>query len=59
MKKKFDAVSFQSKARSELSRKYVADRDAFLEDLRTKYGRLRKSKGGTKVRQDRLQTGNS
>ena len=30
MKKKFDAVKFQREVREELSKKYFADRDAFL-----------------------------
>lgn len=59
MKKMADAVSFQRKARTELSRKYLENREAFLKDLRTKYGRLRKSKGRTKVQQDPLQTAHS
>jgi len=43
MKKMFDAVSFQRKARTELSQKYLENREAFLKDLKKKYGRLRKS----------------
>jgi hypothetical protein len=44
MKKTFDAVSFQRKARAELSRAYLANREAFLEELKNKYGKLRKSR---------------
>jgi len=43
MKKTFDAVSFQREARAELSRAYLADREAFLDELKKKYGRLSKS----------------
>lgn len=44
MKKKFDAVDFQRKTREELSEKYNADREAFLKDLKKKYGFLKKGK---------------
>jgi hypothetical protein len=40
MKKKFDAVKFQRKVREELSRKYNANREAFLHELKEKYGDL-------------------
>lgn len=38
MKKKFDAVQFQRKAREQLSKKYREDREAFLRELKEKYG---------------------
>jgi len=38
MKKKFDAVKFQRKVREELSKKYNVDREAFLRELKEKYG---------------------
>jgi len=41
-----DAVKFQRKIREELSEKYNSDRDAFLCELREKYGNLRKQKVG-------------
>ena len=44
MKKKFDAVKFQRKVREEMSRKYSADRKAFLRELREKYSHLQKQK---------------
>jgi len=44
MRKKFDAVKFQRKVREELSKRYSADRDAFLRELRGKYGYLQKQK---------------
>lgn len=44
MKKKFDAVKFQRKMREELGKKYNSDRDAFLCELKEKYGNLRKQK---------------
>ncbi len=44
MKKKFDAVKFQRKMREELSERYNSDRDAFLRELKEKYGKLRKQK---------------
>lgn len=40
MKKKLDAVKFQRKVREELSRKYNANREAFLHELKEKYGDL-------------------
>jgi len=40
--KKFDAVKFQRKVREELSEKYNANREAFLRELKEKYGNLRK-----------------
>lgn len=45
MKKKFDAVMFQRKVREELSKKYVENRETFLNGLKEKYGNLQKQKG--------------
>jgi len=45
VKKKFDAVMFQRKVREELSEKYVENREAFLNELKEKYGNLQKQKG--------------
>ncbi|MBI5968845.1 MAG: hypothetical protein HY882_13455 [Deltaproteobacteria bacterium] len=45
MKKTFDAVKFQRKARAELSKQYVENREVFLKELTEKYGKLKKSKG--------------
>ena len=45
MKKKFDAVRFQRKVREELSKKYSSNREAFLRELKEKYGHLQKTKG--------------
>jgi hypothetical protein len=42
MKKKFDAVKFQRKVREEISKKYSTNRDAFLRELKEKYGYLKK-----------------
>ena len=36
MKKKFDAVAFQRKARQRLSREFMKDRKVFLQKLREK-----------------------
>ena len=44
MKKKFDAVEFQRKAREELSKEYLADPEAFVRKLREKYGHPPKQK---------------
>jgi len=44
MKKKFDAVKFQRKIREELSNRYETDRNAFLKELKEKYGSLKKGK---------------
>ena len=44
MKKSFDAVKYQRKVREELSEKYASNREAFLKELRDKYGHLRKGK---------------
>ena len=45
-----DAVKFQRKIREELSKNYNSDRDAFLCELREKYGNLRKQKVGKPTR---------
>jgi len=45
MKKKFDAVDFQRRVREDLSKKYTSNREAFLRELKEKYGNLRKQKG--------------
>ena len=50
MKKKFDAVKFQRKVREELSKKYSTNRDAFLHELKEKYGHLRKQKIDTHIK---------
>ncbi len=43
MKKTFDAVNFQRKVRAELSKQYLENREAFLTELKEKYGKLKKS----------------
>jgi len=40
MNKKFDAVEFQRKVRGELSEEYLANREAFLRELKEKYGNI-------------------
>lgn len=50
MKKKFDAVKFQRKVREELSKKYSTDRDAFLRELKEKYGNLKTEKIAMRIR---------
>ena len=47
MKKKFDAVEFQRKARKELGEKYLSDREVFLRELEEKYGDLQRKKVNT------------
>ncbi len=42
MKKKFDAVRYQRKVREELGKKYLSDRKSFLQELKEKYGHLKK-----------------
>jgi hypothetical protein len=42
MRKKFDAVTFQRKAREELSKQYSTNREAFLRELKEQYGYLAK-----------------
>ena len=42
MKKRFDAVRFQRRAREESGKRYRLDREAFLRELNKKYGHLRK-----------------
>ncbi|MBN2541551.1 hypothetical protein JXI42_01690 [bacterium] len=44
MSKKFKAVDFQRQVREKLSAEYNAGRDAFLRELKEKYGHLRKGK---------------
>ena len=44
MKKKFDAVKFQRKIREKLGDKYNTDREAFLNELKVKYGVLKKGR---------------
>jgi len=58
MKKKFDAVGFQRKIREELSEKYNADREAFLRDLKKKYGFLKKGKS-SRISDNKTQTVNT
>ena len=50
MKKKFNAVKFQRKVREELSEKYSSNREAFLRELKGKYGNLQKQKAVTHIR---------
>jgi len=45
MKKTFDAVKFQRKVRTELSKHYLENREVFLKELTEKYGKLKKFKG--------------
>ena len=44
MKKKFDAVMFQRKIREQLSERYLSNREAFLRELKEKYGNLHKQR---------------
>ncbi len=50
MKKKFDAVKFQRQVREEVSEKYSSNREAFLRELKEKYGNLQKRMAGTHIR---------
>jgi len=50
MKKKFDAVKFQRRVREELSQEYSSNREAFLRELKEKYGNLQKQKVGVHTR---------
>jgi hypothetical protein len=50
MRKKFDAVKFQRKVREELSKRYSTNRDAFLHELKEKYGYLTKRKTEMQVK---------
>jgi len=50
MKKKFDAVKFQRKVREELSQQYSTNREAFLRELKAKYGHLQKQKVSTHIK---------
>ena len=52
MRKRFDAVKFQRKVREELSKRYSTNRDAFLRELKEKYGYLQKQKVSTHIRQN-------
>lgn len=49
MEKRFNAVKFQRKVREELSKKYTTNREAFLKELKKKYGNLQKQKVGMKI----------
>ena len=44
MKKKFDSVGFQRKIRRELSEKYYTNSKEFIQELKDKYGHLKKRK---------------
>ena len=44
MKKKFDAVEFQQKARKELGEKYLVNREEFFHELEEKYGDLQRKR---------------
>ena len=48
MKKTFDAVKFQQAVRKELSKKYSSNREAFLRELKEKYGALQQQQVDTK-----------
>ena len=50
MEKKFDAVKFQREVREELSEKYSSNREAFLRELKERYGNLQKQKASTHIR---------
>lgn len=50
MKKKFDAVGFQRKVRKELGKKYSTNRDAFVGELKEKYGHLKRRKVGAHIK---------
>ncbi len=50
MKKKFDAVDFQRRVREDLSKKYTSNREAFLRELKEKYGKLRRQKDNIPTR---------
>ena len=50
MKKKFDAVKFQRRIREKLSKKYSTNREAFIRELKEKYGNLRKQGVDTHIR---------
>ncbi len=47
MKKRFDAVKFQRRAREEMSKRYISNREQFLRDLEEKYGHLSRKKPAT------------
>ena len=46
MKKKFDSVELQRAIRAKLSEKYTRSREAEMEELRMKFGHLKKQKTG-------------
>ncbi|MBI5741257.1 MAG: hypothetical protein HZA16_11140 [Nitrospirae bacterium] len=50
MDKKIEAVKLQREIRSKLSRKYSKSRSDELQDLKEKFGHLRKKKVGTHSR---------
>jgi hypothetical protein len=45
-----DAVKFQLEVREELSEKYSSNREAFLRELKERYGNLQKQKASTHIR---------
>lgn len=49
MDKKFDSVKLQREIRLKIGEKYSKSRDAELEDLKEKFGHLRKKKVNTRV----------
>lgn len=48
MRKSFDSVKFQRKVREELGGRYLSNREAFLRDLKEKYGSVQKQKASTR-----------
>jgi len=44
MEKRFDTVEFQRKVRKKFSEQYSSDREAFVRELKDKYGHLPKGK---------------
>jgi hypothetical protein len=56
MKKTFDAVAFQRKARAELGRHYLENRELFLKELAEKYRDSKPLKGQRTVQTTRGQT---
>lgn len=49
-KKEFDAVQFQRKVRKKLSRQYSSNPEAFVRQLRDKYGDVREQKATARKR---------
>ena len=49
-KKEFDAVQFQRKVRKKSSREYTSNPEAFVRELKDKYGGLRKHKAAAPKR---------